>query len=147
MAHCCRSNVNPYLARDHVGDRASPTGSSDTSGSFTVRGFLGRTTLIYSRNPKKRSPPTGVRVNQHHTCSSAVGGYSPGFRDGRSIATGAPFEGTSEAIPAAAETGFGAGVLRDSSAPAALAVLVFTNELVPETRSRFAGVKDKCGQL
>lgn len=86
----------------------------------------------YSRNPGTRSPsPDGVKVNPHHTCSSAVGGYCPGFRDGLSVATGAPFDGTSEAIPAAAETGFEAGVLRDSSVPAALAVLVFTNELVP----------------
>lgn len=48
------------------------------------------------------------------------------------MATGAPFEGTSEAIPAAAETGL--EPVADSFVPAApvLAVVgVFTNVLVP----------------
>lgn len=58
------------------------------------------------------------------TCSSAVGGYSPGFRDGLAVATGAPFEGTSDAIPAAAETGFELAVVP-------LVVVTFTNVLVP----------------
>lgn len=93
--------------------------------------FSATHTILTAEHQQKRSPPTGLLANQHHTCSSAVGGYCPGLSDGLSVATGAPFEGTSEAIPAAAETGFGAGVLRDSSAPAELAVLVFTNELVP----------------
>lgn len=68
--------------------------------------------------------PTKRSINQH-TCSSAVGGYSPGFRDGLAVAIGAPFEGTSDAIPAAAETGFELAVVP------LLVVAAFTNVLVP----------------
>lgn len=53
------------------------------------------------------------------------------MRDGLAMATGAPFDGTSDAIPAAAETGFEARAPRDSSVPAPLVVLVFTNVFVP----------------
>lgn len=48
------------------------------------------------------------------------------------MATGAPFEGTSDAIPAAAETGLELVVLLpDSFAPAVPLVVVFTKVLVP----------------
>lgn len=64
-----------------------------------------------------------------------MGGYSPGFRDGLAAAAGAPFEGTSEAIPAAAETGleFVVLLLADSFAPPVPPplVAVFTRVLVP----------------
>lgn len=68
------------------------------------------------------------------TCSSAVGGYSPGFNIGLVPFTGAPFDGTSEAIPAAADTGFEAALVpgRDSPTLPVAVAGVFTSVLVPE---------------
>lgn len=72
-----------------------------------------------------------------HTCSSAVGGYSPGLRSGLGAVTVAPFDGTSEAMPAAADSGFETLVApRDS--PALPAAGVFTSVLVPAQRAHDA---------
>lgn len=80
----------------------------------------------------KKLPFSYVSYDKKHTCSSAVGGYSPGLREGLAAATGAPFDGTSEAIPAAADTGLAeAAGPRDDSAPPLVAAVLFTSVLVP----------------
>lgn len=84
----------------------------------------------------------------HRTCSSAVGGYCPGLREGLAGATGAPFDGTSDAIPAAADTGLAEAAGPRDSAPPLAAVELFTSVLVPgrDTEGGVAGTQARVGE-